>query len=217
MTRIGVLALQGDFEAHRRILDALGVPGVEVRRPGGLAALDGLVLPGGESTTLLNLMQDGPWFGELRAYHERGGAILATCAGAILLSREVRDPSQDSLGLLDAVIRRNGYGRQVDSFEAPIEVAGLDRPLNAVFIRAPRFVSVGPGVDVLARLDREPVLVRQGTILAGTFHPELADDLRLHRMFVELAAGVGSSATSRFADEAEKNMETRPAGRVAAR
>jgi 5'-phosphate synthase pdxT subunit len=148
-----------------------------------------LVLPGGESTTLLNLMRDAPWFDELRLFHGRGGALLATCAGAILISREVLGPAQPSLGLLDAVIRRNGYGRQLDSFEAWLEVAGHDGPLRAVFIRAPRFVAVGPGVEVLARLDGEPVLVRQGKILAGTFHPELTDDSRLHRQFVELAAG----------------------------
>jgi 5'-phosphate synthase pdxT subunit len=194
MPRIGVLALQGDYEAHERVLRGLGVETVEVRQPHQLAALDGLVLPGGESTTLLNLMQDGPWFEALGELHRRGGAMLATCAGAILLSREVREPAQPSLGLLDAVIRRNGYGRQVDSFEAKVEVVGFDSPLSAVFIRAPRFLSVGSEVDVLARLDGEPVLVRQGMILAGTFHPELTDDSRLHRQFVELATGAGSSA-----------------------
>jgi len=211
MPRIGVLALQGDYEAHARMLRGLGVEPVEVRQPQQLVALDGMVLPGGESTTLLNLMQDGPWFEALRELHRRGGAMLATCAGAILISREVREPAQPSLGLLDAVIRRNGYGRQVDSFEAKVDGVGFDSPLHAVFIRAPRFLSVGPEVDVLARLDGEPVLVRQGMILAGTFHPELTDDSRLHRQFMELAAGAGTSAPG----FSEKDTVT-PRRRVAA-
>jgi 5'-phosphate synthase pdxT subunit len=212
MTRIGVVALQGGFEAHVRMLHGLGVETLEVRRPQALERLDGLVLPGGESSTLLNLMQDGPWFEGLRRFHGRGGAVLATCAGTILLCREVRDPAQPSLGLLDAVIRRNGYGRQVDSFEAKVEVAGLDTPLVGVFIRAPRFLELGPGVDVLARLGGEPVLVRQGMIWAGTFHPELTDDSRLHRQFVELAAGGGASGPGvRETDAGE------PQGRLALR
>jgi 5'-phosphate synthase pdxT subunit len=189
MPRIGVLALQGNFEAHHRMLRGLGVEAAELRLPSQLVGLDGLVLPGGESTTLLNLMQDGPWFGELRRFHERGGAWLATCAGAILLAREVRSPAQRSLALLDAVVERNGYGRQLDSFEAKVEVEGLAGELPAIFIRAPRFVELGPEVEVLARLRGEPVLVRQGMILAGTFHPELTDDDRLHRLFLEVAAG----------------------------
>jgi len=193
MTRTGVLALQGDFEAHCRVLAGLGVDALEVRKPDGLDALDGLVLPGGESTTLLNLMRDAPWFEALTAFHARGAALLATCAGAILISREVRGPAQPSLGLLDATIRRNGYGRQVDSFEASLDIAGDEEPMRAVFIRAPRFESLGPGVEVLARLAGEPVLVRQGKILAGTFHPELSDDPRLHRQFVGLASGNGTS------------------------
>jgi 5'-phosphate synthase pdxT subunit len=219
MTRIGVLALQGDFEAHDRMLRGLGVEAAEVRQPHQLQDLNGLVMPGGESTTLLNLMQDGPWFEELRKYHERGGAILATCAGAILLSREVRNPEQPSLGLLDAVIQRNGYGRQVDSFEAELEVEGYDGPLHAVFIRAPRFLALGPGVDVLARLggeqadSAEPVLVRQGRILAGTFHPELTADSRLHRQFVELASGGGTSRPGRY----ENKVEAAPSRRLATR
>ncbi len=187
VTRIGVLALQGDFAAHARVLSELGVQAVEVRTPEGLEGLHGLVLPGGESTTLLNLMGDGPWFERLRAFHARGGAILATCAGAILISREVQEPSQPSLGLLDAVIRRNGYGRQVDSFETQLNVVGSDAPLNAVFIRAPRFLALGPDVEILARFEGEPVLVREHRVLAGTFHPELSGDSGLHEQFVKLA------------------------------
>jgi len=210
MTRIGVLALQGAFEAHGRVLRGLGVETAEVRRPDRLREFDGLVLPGGESTTLLNLMQDEPWFEKLREFHHGGGALLATCAGAILLAREVVDPAQACLGLLDAVVRRNGFGRQVDSFEADLEVEGYEGRLHAVFIRAPRFVKLGNGIEVLARLDRgdgvagEPVLVRQGRILAGTFHPELTDDSRLHRQFVELASGGGAVRSGdRFQNKAE--------------
>ena len=187
MARIGVLALQGDFEAHARAFADLDVRAVEVRRTRQLAELDGLVMPGGESTTLLNLMRDEPWFEALSQFHSRGGAIFGTCAGAILLAREVLDPAQPSLGLLDAAVRRNGYGRQVDSFETELAVAGSERPLRAVFIRAPRFVRVGPRVETQANLNGEPVLVREGSIMAATFHPELTADRRLHESFLELA------------------------------
>ncbi|MBT8207284.1 MAG: pyridoxal 5'-phosphate synthase glutaminase subunit PdxT, partial [Acidimicrobiia bacterium] len=151
-----------------------------------LEEVDGLVMPGGESTTLLNLMRDEPWFPALRAFHARGGGFFGTCAGAILLAGEVRQPRQESLGLLDASIVRNGYGRQIDSFETELEVRGLARPLAAVFIRAPRFTASGADVETLAKLSGEPVLLRQGNILAGTFHPELTGDSRLHRLFVDL-------------------------------
>ena len=183
--RIGVLALQGDFDAHARALVAAGASAVEVRRCAALRGLDGLVLPGGESTTLLNLMADEPWFDELRRFHGEGGAIFGTCAGAILLSREVRDPAQSSLGLLDAVIERNAYGRQVDSFETEVDAPELGGAVPAVFIRAPRFRALGPRVRVLARRQDEPVLVREGRVVAGTFHPELTGDGRIHRYFLE--------------------------------
>lgn len=191
MPEVGVLALQGDFEAHCAALRRAGVEPFEVRRPSGLDGLDGLVLPGGESTTLLNLMADEPWFDALRAFHTRGGAILGTCAGAILLSREVRSPTQPSLGLIDATVERNGFGRQVDSFEARLAVRGLDTPLRAAFIRAPRFRSVSGDVDVLATLEGEPVLIRQDSVLAATFHPELTGDDRLHRMLVNMSTRPG--------------------------
>ncbi len=187
MARIGVLALQGDFEAHAKAVERVGAATVEVRRCAELAGLDGLVLPGGESTTLLNLMRDEPWFEALRRFHHEGGAFLATCAGAIVLSRRVLNPPQPSLGLLNAVVERNGWGRQVDSFETRLKVPALGGPVEAVFIRAPRFKSLGREVTVLARVRREPVLVRQGRILAMTFHPELTGDGRLHRHFLELA------------------------------
>jgi len=196
MPRIGVLALQGDFEAHAGALRDLCAEVVEVRRTDQLEELDGLVIPGGESTTLLNLMQDGPWFEELKRYHSDGGALFGTCAGAILLAREVTNPEQPSLGLLDAVVQRNAFGRQVDSFEEDLEVVGLDSPLHAVFIRAPRFRGVGHEVEILACRGDEPVLVRQGRILAATFHPELTADSRLHRWFLEMSTKSGSKEDS---------------------
>ncbi len=189
MPRIGVLALQGDFAAHAAALGQVGAETVEVRRAAELASIDGLVVPGGESTTLLNLMADGPWFEALRTFDARGGAILGTCAGAILLARDVLDPVQPSLGLLDVTVRRNAFGRQVDSFETELALAGDAVPLPAVFIRAPRLVRVGAGVEILARLDGEPVLVRQGRVLAATFHPELTDDRRLQARFLALVRG----------------------------
>lgn len=177
----GVLALQGDFAAHAEALRAEGVDAREVRRCHELEGLSGLVLPGGESTTLLNLMEDEPWFDALRRFD---GALLGTCAGAILLAREVL-PRQPSLGLLDLTITRNAYGRQVDSFEARIPALGGE--MTVVFIRAPRFRALGPGVEVLARLGDEPVLVRQGRILGATFHTELRRPSPLHSYFVALA------------------------------
>jgi pyridoxal 5'-phosphate synthase pdxT subunit len=183
----GVLALQGDFAAHAALLAALGETAVEVRRIAELRGLRGLVIPGGESTALLRLMAGEPWFDALRAFHAEGGALLGTCAGAILLARHVQ-PEQPSLGLLDVTVARNAYGRQLESFEAELAAPGLGGPLRGVFIRAPRFAALGPGVEVLARLDGEPVLVRQGRILAATFHPEIAGEARVHRLFAESAA-----------------------------
>ena len=184
---IGVLALQGDFEAHARVLRRLGAVALEVRRAADLARLRGLILPGGESTTLLNLMEDEPWFPAIRELHGRGGALLVTCAGAILLARQVTSPAQTSLGLLDAVIERNAYGRQVDSFETTLSAPALGGALSGVFIRAPRFRALGPDVEVLASLEGEPVLVQEGRVIAGTFHPEIAGEGRLHRYFMDIA------------------------------
>lgn len=190
MTAVGVLALQGGFEAHLHALARAGAQARDVRRVGHLAGLDALVMPGGESTTLLNLMADEPWFDAIRAFHARGGSLFGTCAGAILLAREVRRPSQPSLGLLDAVAERNAYGRQVDSFETLLEAPALGGLVPGVFIRAPRLRDLGPAVDVLASRDGEPVLVRDGRVWAATFHPELTNDPRIHRAFVESVARV---------------------------
>jgi 5'-phosphate synthase pdxT subunit len=184
---IGVLALQGDFQAHAAILRRLGQSVHEVRRCGDLSGLAALVLPGGESTALLKLMADEPWFEALRAFHDGGGALLGTCAGAILLAREV-EPAQPSLGLLDVAVARNAYGRQVDSFEAALETSDPDGSLRGVFIRAPRLKAIGSGVEVLAHLHDEPVLVRQGRVIAATFHPEIAGDDCVHRLLLKPAA-----------------------------
>jgi 5'-phosphate synthase pdxT subunit len=184
VSAVGVLALQGGFEAHLDALSRAGAPGRPVRRVHDLAGLDALVMPGGESTTLLNLMADEPWFDALRAFHADGGALFGTCAGAILLARDVRGPAQPSLGLLDAVVERNAYGRQVDSFEAVLDSPALGGTVSGVFIRAPRFRALGPDVEVLASRDGEPVLVREGRVWAATFHPELTQNATVHAAFL---------------------------------
>ena len=193
MSRIGVLALQGDFEAHAKAFRSLGSEAVEVRRIAQLSAIDGLVIPGGESTTLLNLMSDEPWFPALKDFSDRDGAILGTCAGAILLAKTVVNPEQPSLGLLDATIARNAYGRQVDSFEATIDAPELGGTMEAVFIRAPRFQALGPAVETLATYRGEPVLVRQGRAIAATFHAELTRETKLHAYFLEMSSLAGRS------------------------
>ena len=187
--RIGVLALQGGFQPHRDALLRLGADAREVRRVAELEALDGLVIPGGESTTLLNLMEDEGWFDGLRALHAAGRPMLGTCAGAILLARCAIGPAQKSLGLLDATIERNAYGRQVDSFETVLDCPAAGGAFPAVFIRAPRFLHLGPDVEVLARIGDEPVVVRQDGVLLLTFHPELSGDDRIHRLFLDMVDG----------------------------
>lgn len=189
MPRIGVLALQGAFAAHQQRLAELGVPTTQVRTPGQLAGVDALVMPGGESTTMSRLLTTSGLFDDLKARVSDGMPVFGTCAGMILLAAEVLDgrPDQRSLGAVDLTVRRNGYGRQVDSFETDLDVVGFDRPFHAVFIRAPLVEAVGPAVEVLARHDGAPVLVRQGSVLAASFHPELTVDVRLHSMFLQLA------------------------------
>lgn len=194
--RLGVLALQGDFRAHLAALRRAGHEGREVRHPEDLARLDGLILPGGESTTHLKLMTERGFPPALDAFSKRGGALFGTCAGAILLSRKVMDPPQPGLALVDMEIRRNAYGRQLESFETACTAEAFgEEPLSLVFIRAPRILSTGPQVDVLLSLGGDPVLVRQGRVLAATFHPELSEDARLHRYFARMAQGGVLSAS----------------------
>jgi 5'-phosphate synthase pdxT subunit len=182
---IGVLAIQGDYASHAEALAESGAEPVEVRKPDQLANLDGLILPGGESTTILRFLEKNNFFETLREFCG-SKPVFGTCAGAILLAQEVRNPAQRSLGILDAVVERNAYGRQIDStiLTAPTSLEG--GPLEMVFIRAPRIVETGPGVEVLALRDNYPVLVRQGSKMAATFHPELSSDRRVHRLFVNV-------------------------------
>lgn len=190
MVKVGVLALQGAFREHREVLAALSADTVEVRTPEALSGIGALVLPGGESTTMARLLRTSGLRGALSEVLRDGLPCLATCAGLILLASEVLDgrPDQEPLGVLDASVRRNGYGRQLESFEAPLDVEGLAGNFPGVFIRAPVIERTGPGVAVLARHDARPVLVRQGPVWASTFHPELAGDLRLHELFLQEVA-----------------------------
>lgn len=186
---IGVLALQGDFEKHLSALRRQGVSALEVRTADEVLGSSALVIPGGESTTFRKLMEGTDIEDAIVAIARRGDPVLGTCAGAILLAGPLRNPDGRGLGLLDATVVRNAYGRQLDS--AVVSLSDLDRevlgdaPLEAVFIRAPKFAAVGKGVSVLARRDGDPVLVRQGNILAATFHPELADDPRIYELFLK--------------------------------
>ena len=190
MSRIGVLALQGDFEAHRKALGEAGADAVEVRAAAELETLDGLVIPGGESTTMLKLLAFENLLAPLRSFGERR-PIFGTCAGAILLAREVSQPAQVSLGLADITVERNAYGRQLDSRVVLLHPEpGLPNgdgagELEAVFIRAPIIRRVGAGVQVLARYAGDPVLVGEGRHLVATFHPELSADRRVHQLFLE--------------------------------
>lgn len=183
--RIGVLAIQGDYAAHAAALEEAGAQPSEIRKPEELAGVDGLILPGGESTTMLKFLERRGLFDALQEFC-RAKPVFGTCAGAILLAREVIHPPQRSLGLLDAVVERNAYGRQIDStiLTAPTSLPG--EPLEMVFIRAPRLASIGPGVQALAFRDGAPTLVRQGCLMAATFHPELSHDRRVHKLFVEI-------------------------------
>jgi 5'-phosphate synthase pdxT subunit len=196
VARIGVLALQGDFEAHAKVLAGLGSEVVEVRRVAELSGLAGLIIPGGESTTLLNLMADEPWFAALKRFKDEGGAVMGTCAGAILLAKDVVNPAQESLGFLDLTVARNAFGRQVESFETTLDAPSLGGAIEAVFIRAPRFSALGPKVETLARYGGEPVCVREGRVLAMTFHPELTRDTKLHAYFLTLTET--AALTGRF-------------------
>lgn len=183
--RIGVLALQGDFEAHRGAIERAGGEAVEVRTAEDLAEVDGLIIPGGESTTMLKLLREEHLFEPLRRFGQQK-PMFGTCAGAILMASEVVNPEQESLGLMDTTVERNGYGRQIDSRIAEIEIEG--KRAEAVFIRAPVIRRVGPGAKVLATYLGGPVLIEEGRHMAATFHPELSAADGIHRRFVEKVA-----------------------------
>ncbi len=187
---IGVLALQGDFAAHGRMLERLGCPWIEVRSAAKLDSLAGLVIPGGESTSLLKLMEPVQLGPAIRQFHAAGKPIFGTCAGVILLATEVTQPHQQSLGLLDVTVERNSYGRQLDSFEAQGQYRPSpdepEQPLEMVFIRAPRITRTGPGVQIFVRHGTDPVLVATPNILGATFHPELTVHPTLHELFVTM-------------------------------
>lgn len=183
------MALQGSFALHAASLERVGASVTEVRRADALDGLDGLILPGGESSTMLKFLHEEDLLEPLLGFHRRGGAVYGTCAGAILLASRVTNPVQTSLGLLDLDIERNGYGRQIHSHLAAVRCPALGKAdLPVVMIRAPVITRVGPAVEVLASHRGQPVFVRQGRVLASTFHPELTEDLRIHTWFAALAA-----------------------------
>jgi pyridoxal 5'-phosphate synthase pdxT subunit len=192
-TTIGVLALQGDFREHREVLERLEVSVPEVRLPRDLAGLDGLILPGGESTTIVRLLRTSGLLEPLRSLARDGFPIWGTCAGMILLAKRLDASGIPALEAMDIAVRRNAFGRQVDSFEADLSMPILGAPpFHAVFIRAPIIEQVGPGVEVLARLaDGTPVAARQGRLFATAFHPELTSDLRIHQFFLQTASHTG--------------------------
>jgi 5'-phosphate synthase pdxT subunit len=196
---IGVFALQGDVREHLRVLDAIGAHAMGVRRLGELEQCDGLVIPGGESTTMFKLARTFDLFEPIRQRVKEGMPVFGTCAGMIMLADRVEDGTadQETLGGLDITVRRNAFGRQVASFEGDLDFAGLDDPVHAIFIRAPWVEQAGPGVEVLARIDDDSaagaaagriVAVRQGSLMATSFHPEVGGDDRIHRMFVDLVS-----------------------------
>jgi len=186
--KIGILAVQGDFEAHAAILSKLGAETVEVRNVADLDGCSGLILPGGESTTQLQFLEEEGLYDAILKFSEKGGAIFGTCAGAILLANKVKNPEQDSLKLLDMTILRNGYGRQLasDVFFGPTTLK--KEPLEMVFIRGPIIEKVAPEIKVLAKFEGKPTLVQKGHILAATFHPELTGDTTVHAYFLKLAS-----------------------------
>ncbi len=186
MAGVGVLALQGDVREHLAILSDLGAQTRPVRTPDELDSVEALVIPGGESTTIGKLAIRFGLFEPLRSRIESGMPVYGTCAGLIVLSSAITEGDQPLLGVLDVVVKRNAFGRQNESFEADLEVSGLEAPFRAVFIRAPWIEKTGAEVEVLASVENHPVMVRQGAIMASSFHPELTGDPRIHRMFIEM-------------------------------
>ena len=185
--KIGILAVQGDFEAHAAMLERLGAQTAEVRTPADLEGCDGLILPGGESTTQLKFLKEDGLADQIVKFAGRGGAIFGTCAGAILLAKDVQHPKQDSLNLMDMTVIRNAYGRQIASDVVSGPTSLKKEPLEMVFIRGPVIERAGPSVQVLAEYAGKPALVRRANIMAATFHPELTDDTTVHEYFLSLA------------------------------
>jgi 5'-phosphate synthase pdxT subunit len=189
LTRVvGVLALQGAFEAHQHVLRDLGVESVQVRTPSDLESVDALVMPGGESTTMSHLLQTSGLFNSIDARLKQGMPVFGTCAGMILLAKGVLDGRSDqrSFGAIDIDVKRNAYGRQIDSFETDISIDGMVEDFHAVFIRAPQIARLGDDVTVLARHNQDVVLARQDSVMVASFHPELTSDSRIHSMFIGL-------------------------------
>lgn len=183
---IGILAVQGDYEAHGKVLERMGVEYRYVVRAADLDGIDGLIIPGGESSTILKFLEAEGLRGAIETFAQQGGAIFGTCAGVILLAREVKNPAQESLGLADVAVVRNAYGRQLSSHVAQGPSKLSEQPLEMVFIRAPVIERTGEGVEVLAEYQGRPVLVRDGKVLAATFHPELTDDTSVHEAFLRM-------------------------------
>ena len=192
--KIGILALQGDFAEHFNIIGKLGIQPIEIRQPAQLKALDCLIIPGGESTTMLKLMYSYNLFQPIKELANNGLPIMGTCAGMVLLAKKVSNPDMNTLSLMDIEVRRNAFGRQLDSFETGISIPLLgDEPFPTVFIRAPLIDNAGPDIDIIGRLpDNKIVAALQGNILALSFHPELSNDSRIHRYFLEKVASYKS-------------------------
>ncbi|HAT22304.1 MAG: pyridoxal 5'-phosphate synthase glutaminase subunit PdxT [Dehalococcoidia bacterium] len=189
MAPIGVLAIQGDFLEHRNMLDSIGIESVEVRLPEQLENIDGLIIPGGESTTIVQLIDIYEMRQPLVEKVRKGLAVWGTCAGMIVIAKHLKDKRPNPLGLMDIEVSRNAFGRQIDSFETNLDINGMDGPpMHAIFIRAPLVTEIGNGVEILAEVDQgKPVAVKQNRILATSFHPELTEDPRMHTMFANIA------------------------------
>jgi 5'-phosphate synthase pdxT subunit len=192
--KIGILAVQGDFAAHAAMLEGLGIETVEVRTPADMEGCGGLILPGGESTTQLQFLQEEGLAETIKKFAAEGHAVFGTCAGAILLATDVENPKQESLGLLDMTVLRNGYGRQIASDVFSAKSTLKDEPLEMVFIRGPIIERTGPGIEILAKHAGKPAIVQKGRLLATTFHPELTSDTTVHEYFLTLAAESGHNS-----------------------
>lgn len=201
--KIGILAVQGDFAAHAAMLAGMGIDTVEVRTPADLDGCDGLILPGGESTTQLQFLQEEGLYETIKRFATDGHAVLGTCAGAILLATDVQNPKQDSLGLLDMTVLRNGYGRQIASDVFFAKSTLKNDPLEMVFIRGPIIDRIGPGIEILAKHGGKPAIVCKGKILATAFHPELTSDTTVHEYFLKLAAEPGKPLPASASQKSE--------------